>query len=162
MFFEAKFEKLDTVKKLKETISDLAHQVFACKNYSINFEENEVKVKKIEISAPLNKELVSSLAQGQDFDVVKVDNEECVGDVFDFEKRCVLVKLKKKKWFNDKSITANSYLVSDSFVQVTSEVVVRALRVEPCIHYNYKAATGAQLSIDEVNTQRNCHSCKVF
>lgn len=93
---------------------------------------------------------------------VKLDDEACLADYFGYEDKCVMVKMKKSRWINDRSMAATSYLVSDSFMQVTSEVMVRGLRVEPCVNFNYKVATGGQLSIDGIDSQRNCHSCRIL
>lgn len=120
-----------------------------------NFHREDVVLKKLEAKSEFTKEVRSTLTQSQDY-AVKLSNETLVEENFGFGERSILLKLKNYEPSNDKTQTLHSYLISDSFIEINCELLVRSLRVEPDVGFNARTLIGAQMSIEETNWQKNC------
>jgi len=155
VFFEIKVEKSENLGDLKSHLVNLVNQIYATKNVSTDFHSQDVVLKKLEAKGEFSKEVRSTLTQSND-SAVKLGEDVVVGVHFGFGERSLLLKLKNYEPSSDKGQTLHSYLISDSFIEISCELPVRSLRVEPDVGFNARTLIGAQMSIEETQWQKNC------
>lgn len=155
LFFEVKAEKTMKFIQFKRHLIDLANQIYATKMISSSFHAEDAFLKKLDLLGEFSKETKSSLTQSRDLGSEVMD-EVSVGEEFNYSERCVLLKLKNYMPGQDKTMTLHSYLVSENSFEISCELDVRSLRVEPSISFESRALNGAQMSIEDNNWQKNC------
>ena len=136
-FFEIKSYKKSKISSLKQSLIDISNQLFTTRLLTIFYEEEEGEIKKLDLGPKeiiLTTEVKSSLYQAVEIsEILENFNEDlCVGDVFNYIERYLLLRLKKKtEDIKEKSLTMPSSMVSDSLTEISSTMPIRNLRVEP-------------------------------
>lgn len=161
IFFEIKVYRNSLISGLKQSLVDIANQLFASRMNTVTYVEDECEVMKIDLNCKehiLTTDTKPMLDQSTETSerTEKLDNKILIGDVFDFLDRYLLLRLEKKvEDLREKSITMPSCTVSDSLIQISSTMPIRNLRVEPQVLNRNR---NPQQTTNSDNTeQKNCH-----
>lgn len=163
IFFEIKVLKTATVLTLKQSLIDIANQLFSLRIQSAVYGDDECQLKKINLTGKesvLSTETVMVLDQSQNFTnkTEEIDNRVCIGNAFGYLDRYALLRLEKKQEEGrERSITMPSCTLSDSLMHITSTMPIRNLRVEPQIITRNRRSAHISDRNDDHNDQNNCN-----
>ncbi|OMJ66186.1 hypothetical protein SteCoe_37059 [Stentor coeruleus] len=169
IFFDIKVNKISKVHFLKQALLEFSNQLFAAKKVSHSFSIENAELKKLDVVKKHNiLDTNVKVVQNQSNDYFTKDyplvGEELIGENFCYSERYALLKLSgtSDDTLNHSEFTT-SYALSESFLQFSSSLPIRNLRVEPRVLYQ---APNHGTRIIEVSTlsdprQKNCR-CSVF
>ena len=167
IFVEVKVYKTATILSLKQSLIDIANQLFSAILHNIIYSDDECELQKITISGRenvLSTEAKSMMDQSMTTGKAEIlGNKLVIGNIFGYLDRYALLRLEKKQEEGrEKSITIPSCTVSDSLLQISSTMPIRNLRVEPqSIARNSRNAQNISDMNDDYNGQKNCH-CRLL
>lgn len=164
IFFDIKVNKNSKVHFLKQALLEFSNQLFAAKKVSHSFIIENADLKKLYVDKKHNiLDTNVKVVQNQSNDYFSkedtLEGEELVGENFSYAERYVLFKLNgtSDDTLNYSEFTT-SYALSESFIQFSSSLPIRNLRVEPRLLYQTPnhGTRIIELSTLSDPRQRNC------
>ncbi|OMJ84190.1 hypothetical protein SteCoe_14742 [Stentor coeruleus] len=169
LFFDIKVNKNSKIHFLKQVLLEFSNQLFAAKKVSHSFSIENSELKKLDVNKKNNiLETDIKIVQNQSNDYFTKDyplvGEELIGENFCYSERYALLKLSGTS--DDilrQSEFGVSYALSESFLQFSSSLPLRNLRVEPQLLNRIQYSGTGIIELSELSDprQKNCR-CLVF